>query len=143
MKVKRLIILCLFLLLGATALAMAGVKPAQSDKAIETFWQKFKTAVISGNKAAVTSLSQFPIEMSYGIRSIKNKADLRRRYRRVFSEQTNAAQCFTQKQPQIDTENPKRFTVACPNEAGDEVVIYEFMLTRTGWKFVGLDNINE
>jgi hypothetical protein len=141
--VKRSIVLCLSLLLGATTLAIAGVKPAQSDAAIQAIWQKFKTAVISGNKVAVSSLSSFPIDMPYGISSIKNKADLRRRYRRVFNEQSNAAQCFAQKQPVIDTANPKRFTVACPNEAGDEVVIYEFQLTRTGWKFIGLDNINE
>ena len=81
--------------------------------------------------------------MSYGISSVKNKAELRRRYRQVFNEQSNAAECFAKKEPEVDAANPKRFTVACPNEAGDEVAIYEFELTRTGWKFVGLDNINE
>ena len=131
------------MLLGATALAIAGGTPPQSERAVQAFWQKFKTAAISGNKEAVSRLSQFPIEMPYGIRNIRNRADLRRRYRRVFNEQSNAAQCFAQKQPVIDTENPKRFTVACPNEAGDEVVIYNFAMTRAGWKFVGLDNINE
>ena len=136
-------VLCLSLLLGGTALTIARRKPAQSDAAIQTFWQKFKTAVIGENKVAVSGLSKFPIEMSYGIRSVKDRAELRCRYRQVFNEQSNAAQCFAQKQPVIDTANPKRFTVACPNEAGDEVVIYEFQLTRTGWKFVGLDNLNE
>jgi hypothetical protein len=131
------------LLLGATALTIAAGTPAQSERAVQIFWQKFKTAAISGNKEAVSRLSSFPIEMPYGIRNIRNRADLRRRFRRVFNEQSNAAQCFAQKQPVVDTENPKRFTVACPNEAGDEVVIYAFLWTRTGWKFVGLDNINE
>ena len=140
---KRSIVLCLFLLLSGTALAVTAIKPAQSDAALQTFWQKFKTAVISGNKVAVSNLSKFPIGMSYGIRSIRNKAELRRRYRQVFNEQSNAAQCFAKKQPEIDAANPKRSTVACPNEAGDEVVIYEFALTGTGWKFVALDNINE
>ncbi|MDT4896560.1 MAG: hypothetical protein QOH25_1637 [Acidobacteriota bacterium] len=140
---KRSIVFCLFLSLTGTALAIDGVKPAQSDAALQTFWQKFKTAVISGNKEAISRLSKFPIEMSYGISSVKNKTELRRRYRQVFNEQSNAAQCFAQKQPEIDAANPKRFTIACPNEAGDEVVIYDFALTRTGWKFAGLDNINE
>ncbi len=81
--------------------------------------------------------------MPYGARSVKSKPELRRRYTEVFNTQSNAAQCFAKKQPEIDKANPKRFTVACPNEAGDEVVIYEFALTRAGWKFVSLDNINE
>jgi hypothetical protein len=81
--------------------------------------------------------------MSYGIRSVKTRTELRRRYRQVFSEQTNAAQCFEKKQPEVDAANGKRASLACPNEAGDEVVVYEFELTRTGWKFVALDNINE
>jgi hypothetical protein len=66
-----------------------------------------------------------------------------RRYREVFSRQANAAQCFSRKQPEVDAQDEKRFTVACPDSAGNEVVIYEFQRTRWGWKFVGLDNINE
>jgi hypothetical protein len=81
--------------------------------------------------------------MSYGIRSIKNKAELIRRYREVFNKQTNAAQCFARKEPEKDAQNPKRFSVACPNEAGDDVVVYEFELTKIGWKFARLDNLNE
>jgi hypothetical protein len=141
--VKRSIVLCLILSLSGTALAIAGGESAQRDAAVQAFWQKFKTAVISGNREAVSRMSSFPITMSYGIPSIRNRAQLRRRYRQVFNEQTNAAQCFAQKQPEMDTANRKRFTVACPNEGGEEVVIYDFILTRTGWKFGGLDNVNE
>jgi hypothetical protein len=36
-----------------------------------------------------------------------------------------------------------RFSIACPDEAGNEVVIYEFERGRKGWKFVRLDNLNE
>jgi len=115
----------------------------QSNEAFNTFWQKFKTAVASGDKEAVAGLSQFPIGMSYGIRSIKTKAELVRRYREVFNAQTNAVKCFAKKEPEKDAQNAKRFSVACPNEAGDDVVVYEFELTRLGWKFVRLDNINE
>jgi hypothetical protein len=140
--VKKSILLSLLLLLSGTALAATAANPTQ-DASLQAFWQKFKTAVISGNKEAVSALSRFPIQMSYGIRSVKTKAELRRRFRQVFKEQSDAAQCFAKKQPELDAANPKRFTVSCPNEAGDEVVIYEFELTRTGWKFVALDNINE
>lgn len=109
----------------------------------ETFWQAFKTAVTKHDVEAVARLSKFPLEMSYGISSIKTRAQLARRYRQVFNEQTDAAACFAKAKPEIDTQNSRLFTVACPNAAGDEVVIYHFEQTKAGWKFTGLDNLNE
>jgi hypothetical protein len=109
----------------------------------ETFWQSFKTAVGKHDVETIARLSKFPIEMSYGIQSIKTKAQLAKRYRQLFNEQTNAAACFEKAKPVVDADNPKRFTVACPDAAGNEVVVYHFDQTRTGWKFTGLDNLNE
>jgi hypothetical protein len=109
----------------------------------DTFWQQFKTAVTDKNVDAIATLSRFPIGMSYGIPSVKTKADLRRRYRKVFNEQTDAAACFSKAKSEVDPENAKHFTVACPDAAGNEVVIYHFNQTRTGWKFTGMDNLNE
>jgi hypothetical protein len=43
----------------------------------------------------------------------------------------------------MDPESAKHFTVACPDAAGNEVVIYHFQQTKLGWKFTGLDNLNE
>ena len=109
----------------------------------DTFWQQFKTAVSNKNVEAIATLSRFPIGMSYGIPSVKNKTDLRKRYRKVFTEQTNAAACFSKARQETDPENPKHFTVACPDAAGNEVVIYHFKETKAGWKFTGMDNLNE
>ena len=109
----------------------------------DTFWQQFKTAVTSKNVETIATLSRFPIEMSYGIPSIKSKADLQKRYRKVFNEQTDAVACFKKAKPEIDHDNSKHFTVACPDAAGNEVIIYHFNQTRTGWKFTGMDNLNE
>jgi hypothetical protein len=109
----------------------------------DTFWEQFKAAVIKRDVQAVATLSRFPIGMSYGIPSIKSKVDLRKRYARVFNEQTDAAACFSKAKPETDPDNAKHFTVACPDAAGNEVVIYHFTQTRTGWKFTGLDNLNE
>ena len=109
----------------------------------DTFWEQFKAAVVKRDVEAVATLSRFPIGMSYGIPSIKSKIDLRKRYARVFNEQTDAAACFSKAKPETDPENAKHFTVACPDAAGNEVVIYHFTQTRTGWKFTGLDNLNE
>ena len=109
----------------------------------ETFWQTFKTAVTKRDVATIARLSKFPLDMSYGIPSIKTKAQLSRRYRQVFNEQTDAAVCFSKAKIEMDPENPKHFSVACPDAAGNEVVIYHFQQTQTGWKFTGLDNLNE
>ncbi len=108
-----------------------------------TFWQSFKTAVSKRDVETIARLSKFPLEMSYGIPAIRTKAQLTRRYRQVFNEQTDAVACFAKAKPEIDADNPKHFTVACPDAGGNEVVIYHFEQTRTGWKFTGLDNLNE
>jgi hypothetical protein len=109
----------------------------------DAFWQEFKTAVSKHDVETIARLSKFPIEMSYGIPSIKTKAQLTKRYRQLFNEQTDAAACFSKAKPEMDADNPKHFTVACPDAGGNEVVIYHFQQTRTGWKLTGLDNINE
>ena len=109
----------------------------------ETFFQSFKTAVTKRDVETIARLSKFPLAMSYGIPAIKTKAQLSRRYRQIFNEQTDAAACFSKAKLEIDPENPKHFSVACPDAAGNEVVIYHFEQTRTGWKFSGLDNLNE
>lgn len=109
----------------------------------DTFWQSFKTAVSKHDVETIARLSRFPIEMSYGIPSIKTKAQLTKRYRQLFDEQTDAAACFSKAKPEMDPDNPKHFTVACPDAGGNEVVIYHFQQTRAGWKLTGLDNINE
>jgi hypothetical protein len=109
----------------------------------DAFWQEFKTAVSKHDVETIARLSKFPIGMSYGIPSIKTKAQLTKRYRQLFNEQTDAAACFSKAKPEMDADNPKHFTVACPDAGGNEVVIYHFQQTRTGWKLTGLDNINE
>jgi len=109
----------------------------------ETFWQTFKTAVSKHDVETIARLSKFPLEMSYGIPSIKTKAQLSRRYRQIFNEQSDAAACFTKAKIEMDPQNAKHFSVACPDAAGNEVVIYHFEQTKTGWKFTGLDNLNE
>ena len=140
---KRATILSLCLLLSGTALAATTGERLQEDASVKIFWQRFKVAVIRGNRSAVASLSDFPVEMSYGIPSIRNRSQMLRRYNEVFKSQTNAARCFANKQPEMDAQDKNRFSVACPDKGGNEVVIYGFQRTRAGWKFAGLDNINE
>ena len=133
---KTILLLSVLLLAGQNALTAA-------PDARDTFWQQFKTAVTNKNVDAIATLSRFPIGMSYGIPTVKSKSDLRKRYRKLFNEQTDAAACFRRAKLETDHDNTKHFTVACPDAAGNEVVIYHFNETRTGWKFTGMDNLNE
>ena len=121
---------------------ISGFSWSFAQDARQTFWQEFKTAVSKRDVQTVARLSKFPIGMSYGIPSIKTKAQLTKRYRQIFNEQTDAAACFSKAKPEVDPANAKAFTVACPDAAGNEVVIYHFEQTRTGWKFTALDNLN-
>lgn len=110
---------------------------------MEEFWEKFRTAVIKVDKATVAQLSQFPISTPYGVPNVKSKAQLLKRYRSIFYFEHNAAECFAQARPELNPENPKEFTVGCKNAAGHEVIIYSFTRGRAGWRFTGLDNLNE
>ena len=140
---KKATILFLLMALVGTAWAHVSQKNLESNASIDVFWEKFRAAVTKGDKMRVASLSKFPIGMPYGMPAIKNNAQLLKRYRDVFNGEANAAKCFRQARPEINPGNPAEFTVACKNAAGDEVVIYSFGRTRNGWKFTGLDNLNE
>ena len=130
-------------LLLSTICVVVGLSSLLVQDARQAFWEQFKTAVTKRDVQTVARLSQFPIGMSYGIPSIKTKAQLTKRYRQLFNEQTDAAACFSKAKPEVDPANAKVFTVACPDAAGNEVVIYHFQQTKTGWKFTSLDNLNE
>ena len=126
-----------------TLTALSLVVLLTGAESFDSFWQTFKTAVSKRDVDTIARLSKFPIGMSYGIPSIRNKVQLTKRYRQLFNEQTDALACFNKAKPEMDTANPKHFSVACPDAAGNEVVIYHFEQTRTGWKLTSLDNINE
>lgn len=136
------VVLALLLGMNASALPQTPAKPAQDDS-IEAFWGKFRTAVIKGDRPAVANMSQFPISMPYGMAAVRTRSQLIRRYRDVFNHEGSAAKCFVDARRETDPARPRNFSVPCKNSAGDEVVIYSFERTRNGWKFTGLDNINE
>jgi len=134
-EMKRAIILGLCLFLGATALPMGGAKSAQNNDSFQSFWTRFKEAVISGHTETVAQLSRFPIGISSPAANIKTRFELRQRYREVFADQINAAECFAQTEPSRDTENPEVFTVACRYNKGSDAAAYQFEHTKSGWRF--------
>src|SRR5437660_3123723 len=117
---------------------------AESD--FSAFWQKFKSAVIAGDKAAVAEMTKFPLSMPYEVKAVKNKEGFLRRYDEIFKGEANAAQCFKSAKPQ--KESDRRYGIYCPfkdtpNDWENAPVRFIFELTKGGWKFVGLDNVNE
>lgn len=116
------------------------------DAAFKAFWTKFKAAVSKKDKNAVFNLSQLPIEMPTYQKSVRTKADFLRRYNHIFNGEAAAAKCFQNATPQKTS--AKLYQVNCgfkDDKTGDggEPIVYAFGLTKSGWKFVSLDNINE
>ncbi|SRR6266849_2623483 len=139
------------LIVSACLLATMGTVFPQTPKqttnadSMPVFWEKFKTAIIKGDKETVAALSAFPISMPYGMTNIKNKAQLMKYYRDIFFSETNAAKCFAKAKPDVDKQRPKEFLIGCKMTGGgeEEPIVYTFTRGRTGWKFTGFDNINE
>lgn len=137
MKIKSLLAGILILLISANAFAEAD---------FSAFWKKFKSAVAAGDKAAVAGMTKFPLAMPYGQKKVKDKADLLRRYDEVFNGEANAAQCFARAKP--GKESDGGYQIYCPFKATPKdlentPIRFYFELTSTGWKFAGLDNVNE
>jgi len=117
---------------------------AQTD--FSTFWEKFKPALIAGNKAAVAEMTKFPLSMPYLVKAVKTKSDLLRRYDEIFKGEANAAQCFASAKP--ERQSARQYEIYCPfketpNDKENASIRFIFELTKSGWKFAGLDNINE
>lgn len=117
---------------------------AQTDFSV--FWKKFRSAVIAGDKATVAGMTKFPLSMSYMVKAVKNKEEFLRRYDEIFKGEANAAQCFRTAKP--NKESDRRYDIYCPfeetpNDWENAPIRFVFELTKTGWKFAGLDNVNE
>ena len=132
---------------GAIGFGQTTVPQVQGHDSIQMFWEKFKAAVIKGDKQTVAALSRFPISRGYGLASLRNKAQFMKHYREVFFTETDAAKCFPKAKPSVEKERPKEFTIGCSfrsdDGGGGEPFQYSFTLTRNGWRFTGFENINE
>ena len=110
------------------------------------FWGKFRSAVIAGDKAAVAEMTKFPLSMPYEVKVVKNKENFLRRYDEIFKGEANAAQCFASAKPHKQSD--RQYDVNCPfketpNDREDVPIRFVFEQTKGGWKFSGLDNVNE
>jgi hypothetical protein len=131
-------------LAGILILLFASNAFAETD--FSAFWKKFKSAVVSGDKSAVAGMTKFPLSMPYLQKKVKDKADLLRRYNEIFNGEANAAQCFARAEPKKDS--ARGYEIYCPfkatpNDRENAPIRFYFELTAAGWKFAGLDNVNE
>jgi hypothetical protein len=131
-------------LVGVLILLLFPSAFAQID--FPAFWKTFKSAVGSGDKATVSEMTNFPLSMPYLVKAVKNKEDFLRRYNEIFKGEANAAQCFASAEPR--KESARRYEIYCPfkdtpKDWENAPIRFEFELTRSGWKFAGLDNVNE
>src|SRR5439155_14674646 len=80
---------------------------AQTD--FSTFWKKFKSAIIAGDKATIAEITKFPLSMPFGLNAVKNKEDFSRRYNEIFKGEANAAQCFGSAKPRKESSKTNEF----------------------------------
>ncbi len=131
-------------LVGVFILLFSSNAFAQTD--FSAFWKTFKSAVIAGDKAKVAEMTKFPLSMPYEVKAVKSKENFLRRYDEIFKGEANAAQCFPSAKPH--QQSARQYDVYCPfketpNDWENAPVRFIFELTKSGWRFVGLDNINE
>jgi hypothetical protein len=130
----------------ATILILSSFPSAFAESDFSAFWREFKSAVIAGDKPKVAGMTKFPLSMSYMVKAVKNKEDFLRRYNEIFKGEANAAQCFGKAEPH--KESDREYGIYCPfkdtpNDWENAPIRFIFELTKSGWKFTGLDNVNE
>jgi len=131
------------LLAGVLTLLLISNAFAETD--FSAFWKKFKSAVAAGDKSAVAGMTKFPLSMPYLQKKVKSKADFLRRFDEVFNGEANAAQCFAKAKPSKESADYQIYCPfkATPNDWENTPIRFYFERTSTGWKFAGLDNVNE
>ncbi|MGB9179710.1 MAG: hypothetical protein WCB68_10745 [Pyrinomonadaceae bacterium] len=103
---------------------------------MQIFWSTFQAAVARNDKEAVASMTHFPLEMPYGVRSIRTKAQFMKSYSKIFDAETK--KCFSTATPNPERGKTKRFWIGC-----GEAMMYWFNMVNGEYKFISVDNVNE
>jgi hypothetical protein len=130
----------------ASVLILLSFSNAFAESDFSAFWHKFTSAVTRSDKAMVAQMTKFPLSMPYEVKAVKDKEGFLRRYDEIFKGEANAAQCFGSAEPH--KESDRRYEIFCPfketpKDKENAPIRFIFELTKSGWRFVGLDNINE
>jgi len=57
---------------------------AFAQNEFSAFWNKFRSAVIAGDKASVADMAKFPLSMAYLVKAVRDKQDFLHRYNEIF-----------------------------------------------------------
>jgi hypothetical protein len=130
----------------AAVLILLSFSNAFAESDFSAFWKKLSSAVIAGDKGTVAEMTKFPVSMPYLVKAVKNKPEFLRRYDEIFNGEANAAQCFASAKP--EKQSARSYEIYCPfkntpNDMENAPIRFIFELTKSGWKFTALDNINE
>ncbi|QHV01208.1 hypothetical protein BWK47_14435 [Synechocystis sp. CACIAM 05] len=128
---------------SATFFWLSATISAETD--FNSFWQQFKTAVVNSDKSTVARLTRFPLSMPFGIESIKTETEFLQGYDDILNMEADAKRCFQTTKPK---QEGKGYAIYCtfkqlPESSENRPIKYYFARTKTGWKFEGIDNINE
>jgi hypothetical protein len=117
---------------------------AESD--FSTFWREIKSAIIAGDKSKVAEMTKFPLSMPYLIKAVKNKEDFLAPLQRNFQRRGRCRQCFASGNRKRNLREAMQSIVPSRTlqTTGENAPIrFIFELTKSGWRFAGLDNVNE
>lgn len=120
----------------ATVDATGPGSAAVPDAALESFWNKFQSAVANNDKEAVASMTRFPLSMRFGKRSIRTRAQLMNSYGKIFEAETR--KCFATARPLTESAASTKFSINC-----GAAMMYRFGLVNGAYKFTAVDNVNE
>jgi hypothetical protein len=114
---------------------------------VNDFWKKFKIAILKDDKNTVAKMTKFPLSMPYGVKIVKTKTDFIKRYNQILNMEADAKRCFQTGKIEKD-DNANIYFINCtfksePESSENRPIYYYFEKTKDGWKFTGLDNINE
>lgn len=123
---------------------------AAGQESFESFWQKFKAAVVAKNKAAVAGMAKLPFSLGYDpsargkVGVIRTKTDFLRRYKYIFDGEVDAVKCFNSGKPEA-ADNQYVFACAFRTEPPEreKPFLYTFQRTKSGWRLTEFTNINE
>lgn len=113
--------------------------PAIADDAavppdLQGVWQSFRTAVETGDAEAVAGLSNFPVTANDFGGTVKSKADLKKRFDRIFPTEVKA--CFAEARPM------RVATYRDPVVICDGYLVFGFRKGRDGYRFAYVENAN-
>jgi hypothetical protein len=134
---KHLITPTLLVVISLSGFAFSLQKQSASIRTEgNAMWLKFQAAVAKGDADLAGSMTKFPLDMPYGVKSIQTVAAFKKQYTKMFDSETK--KCFAKAHPSWDETGKNRFYIPC-----GEAMMYWFERSGGTFRFSAVDNVNE